>query len=48
MLFRSEDGITYDDATTKYIQAMGKINQKLAALADRIVEVVAGIPVIFK
>ena len=42
-----EDGITYDDATTKYIQAMGKINQKLAALADRIVEVVAGIPVIF-
>lgn len=38
-----EDGITYDDATTKYIQAMGKINQKLAALADRIVEVVAGI-----
>ena len=43
-----EDGITYDDATTKYIQAMGKINQKLAALADRIVEVVAGIPGIFK
>ena len=43
-----EDGITYDDATTKYIQAMGKINQKLAALADRIVEVVAGIPVTLK
>ena len=43
-----EDGITYDDATTKYIQAMGKINQKLAALADRIVEVVAGIPIIIK
>ena len=43
-----EDGITYDDATTKYIQAMGKINQKLAALADRVVEVVAGIPVILK
>ena len=43
-----EDGITYDETTTKYIRAMGKINQKLAALADRIVEVVAGIPVIFK
>ena len=43
-----EDGITYDETTTKYIQAMGKINQKLAALADRVVEVVAGIPVIFK
>ena len=43
-----EDGITYDETTTKYIRAMGKINQKLAALADRVVEVVAGIPVIFK
>ena len=43
-----EDGITYDETTTKYIQAMGKINQKLAALADRVVEVVEGIPVIIK
>ena len=41
-----EDGITYDETTTKYIRAMGKINQKLAALADRVVEVVEGIPVI--
>ena len=43
-----EDGITYDETTTKYIQAMGKINQELAALADRVVEVAAGIPVILK
>jgi len=43
-----EDGITYDETTTKYIQAMGKMNQKLAALADRVVEVVAGIPVTIK
>ena len=43
-----EDGITYDETTTKYIQVMGKINQKLAALADRVVEVTAGIPVILK
>ena len=43
-----EDGITYDETTTKYIQAMGKMNQKLAALADRVVEVVEGIPVIIK
>lgn len=43
-----EDGITYDETTTKYIQAMGKINQELADLADRVVEVVAGIPVIIK
>ena len=43
-----EDGITYDESTTKYIQAMGKMNQTLAALADQVVEVVAGIPVIIK
>ena len=43
-----EDGTTYDETTTKYIRAMGKINQKLAALADRVVEVVAGIPVTLK
>lgn len=43
-----EDGITYDETTTEYIQAMGMINQKLAALAERVVEVVAGIPVILK
>ena len=43
-----EDGITYDETTTKYIRAMGKINQKLAALADRVVEVVEGIPVTLK
>ncbi|MBD5543928.1 MAG: cobinamide kinase [Lachnospiraceae bacterium] len=43
-----EDGVSYDEATTEYIQAMGKINQELAALADQVVEVVAGIPVIIK
>ena len=43
-----EDGITYDETTTKYIQAMGEVNQKLAALADRVVEVAAGIPIIIK
>ncbi len=40
-----EDGIVYDGATMEYIRAMGRINQKLAALADRVVEVVVGIPV---
>ena len=43
-----EDGITYDETTTEYIHAMGMINHKLAALADRVVEVVAGIPIIIK
>lgn len=40
-----EDGIVYDETTMEYIRAMGRINQRLAALADRVVEVVVGIPV---
>ncbi len=43
-----EDGIAYDRQTMEYIHTMGMINQKLAALAERVVEVVAGIPVIIK
>lgn len=40
-----EDGIVYDRTTMDYIYAMGEINRQLAVLADRVVEVVAGIPV---
>ncbi|SHO44177.1 bifunctional adenosylcobinamide kinase/adenosylcobinamide-phosphate guanylyltransferase [Anaerocolumna xylanovorans] len=40
-----EDGITYDTATTDYLQALGKINEKLAEFADVVTEVVVGIPV---
>ncbi|MCM1101190.1 MAG: bifunctional adenosylcobinamide kinase/adenosylcobinamide-phosphate guanylyltransferase [Clostridium sp.] len=40
-----EDGTVYDPSTMEYIRAMGRINTGLAALADRVVEVVAGIPV---
>lgn len=40
-----EDGVVYDRTTMDYIYAMGKINRQLAARADRVVEVVAGIPV---
>ncbi len=43
-----EDAITYDETTGKYINAMGKINWKLAALADKVVEVVVGIPIDIK
>ena len=43
-----EDGIDYDETTTAYIHAMGMINQKLAALADQVVEVTAGIPITVK
>lgn len=40
-----EDGVVYDRTTMDYIYAMGEINRQLAAFADRVVEVVAGIPV---
>ncbi len=43
-----EDGIVYDNATTEYIKAMGKINEKLAECADEVIEVVAGISIIIK
>lgn len=43
-----EDGRAYDDTTMAYIRAMGRINEKLASMADQVVEVVAGIPVVIK
>ncbi|MDE7266140.1 MAG: bifunctional adenosylcobinamide kinase/adenosylcobinamide-phosphate guanylyltransferase [Lachnospiraceae bacterium] len=43
-----EDGIVYDPATLGYIRAMGTINQTLAAMADEVVEVVVGIPIVLK
>lgn len=43
-----EDGITYDRTTMDYIHTMGMVNQRLAELADRVVEVAAGIPVMIK
>lgn len=43
-----EDGQTYDETTMEYIRAMGQINQRLADLADEVIEVVVGIPVTIK
>lgn len=43
-----EDGIVYDETTLEYIRAMGIIHQRLAAMADQVTEVVAGIPVVIK
>ncbi len=40
-----EDGIVYDKETMEYIEAMGKINQELADMAEQVVEVAAGIPI---
>lgn len=42
------DGIRYDDSTMLYIRRLGKVNSALAAIADEVVEVVAGIPLVRK
>lgn len=43
-----EDGIIYDEQTTAYINALGEINKGIAKEADKVFEVVAGIPVELK
>ena len=43
-----EDGIQYDTGTGEYLNALGRINERLAVLADEVIEVVVGIPVILK
>lgn len=43
-----EDGVCYDESTMNYIKTMGIVNRGLAAMAERVVEVVAGIPVTVK
>lgn len=40
-----EDGCAYDEITTQYLKALGEINEKLAAMADHVIEVVVGIPI---
>ena len=40
-----EDGVIYDAGTMEYLRALGRINAALARLADRVAEVVVGIPV---
>ena len=42
-----EDGISYEETTAEYIEAMGQVNERLAAMADTVIEVVAGIPVVW-
>lgn len=43
-----EDGICYDPDTEEYKKALGNINQRLAAMADEVIEVVVGIPVLIR
>lgn len=43
-----EDGKIYDSTTMEYMKAMGRINEELAVMADEVVEVVVGIPIVVK
>lgn len=43
-----EDGIPYEAGTKHYMDALGEINRRLAGMADEVIEVVAGIPVVIK
>lgn len=42
------DGIDYDPETQKYISYLGKVNQEMGKMADKVTEVVYGIPVAIK
>lgn len=42
------DGVSYDAEMQKYLRYLGKINQKMAEMADCVTEVVYGIPVKIK
>ena len=42
------DGIEYDAATSAYVEALGRINAALAARAETVLELVAGIPLVLK
>ena len=42
------DGARYDPGTEQYLRALGEINRRIAQRADRVYEVVAGIPILWK
>ncbi len=42
------DGIEYPEETVNYQRILGEINQRIAELADRVTEVVYGIPICHK
>lgn len=42
------DGMEYEEETRQYQKYLGEINQKLASMADAVVEVVYSIPLIHK
>jgi len=42
------DGMQYDPSTEHYLRILGRINCRLAQMADRVYEVVAGIAIPWK
>lgn len=42
------DGISYQEETTRYLNVLSSLNCELAGRADRVVEVVCGLPVVWK
>ena len=42
------DGCSYADSVEHYLQLLGQINCRLAVRADRVIEVVCGIPLCYK
>lgn len=42
------DGVDYGPETMRYLSVLGRANRQLAAAAGRVVEVVCGIPVVWK
>lgn len=40
----SSDGIAYDHDTKEYIRVLNRLNQRLAQMADRVIEVVHSVP----
>lgn len=44
----SEDGTEYDSTTMAYIKAISDFNVRISEIADKVVEVVVGIPIVIK
>ena len=42
------DGVDYDPGTARYLEVLAQVNRAVAARADRVVEVVCGLPVCWK
>lgn len=42
------DGIKYPEETSRYLKVLSDLNRELARQADRVVEVVCGLPVVWK